>query len=332
MNKRSKRRRSVYSVLHMQYVHLSLLVLCIVLLAADIFFIAQEVAESRGILIFLFFLFGLIVLICCLVLYIIFIFVPYIELQEKIDSLEESLGFLEKADGRKSMTETLSLLISHQANIEIMKKEAEFKALQSQINPHFLYNTLETIRGQALYLGATDVANTTKALADMFRYNISKKGTMIKLDDELANIDSFIQIEKIRFGDRFEIVKKVDDDVRNIRIPKLIIQPVIENALKHGLEEKLEKGMVLIRAFRTKNEMSIVVKDNGVGMPSERLHMINNALAEKQEIVRSDSSSIGLTNINARLKLIYGNQFGVTITSAQNIGTTVTLHLGILNR
>lgn len=318
-------------MLKMQYTHIGMLALCIVVLIAGVILCAEGPEANGEELILPFMLFILLALVACTVLYFIFIFLPYLELQRKIDSLEQSLGMLKNSDGQMSMTKTLSLLISRQAKIDVMKKEAEFNALQSQINPHFLYNTLETIRGQALCAGARDVANTTKALADMFRYNISKKGTMIKLEDELANIDSYIQIQQIRFGNKFELVKKIDEDVQHIRIPKLIIQPVIENALKYGLEAKLGKGMVSIWAFRTQDEMVIVVKDNGVGMPPEQLRLINSALAENREIIRSDNSSIGLTNINARIKLIYGNQYGVTISSAQNIGTAVTLHLGILD-
>lgn len=272
------------------------------------------------------------VLVIDLIVYIVHMFRPFLELQHAIDSLEASVDLPEGDTPHRSITAVFQQLLHRQATVEIMKREAEINALQSQINPHFLYNTLETIRGQALCAGATEVASTTKALADIFRYSISKKGTMIHLEEELANIDSYMQIQQIRFSNKFELRKEIDEDVRNIKIPKLVIQPVIENALKYGLEVKREKGYVLIRAFRTDTELVIVVQDDGVGMPTEKLRAINRNLSANNDVMLSEkqASSIGLTNIHNRIRLIYGNHYGVTITSAADIGTTVTLHLGVI--
>src|SRR5699024_9188264 len=133
---------------------------------------------------------------------------------------------------QKTPTELLQLLLQREAAAQIMTKEAEINALQSQINPHFLYNTLETIRGQALCCGATSIADATKALAEIFRYNISQKGAMISLKEELANIDAYMRIQSIRFNDRFTLHSDVAEDTLYIQIPKLLVQPVIENALK----------------------------------------------------------------------------------------------------
>ncbi len=233
-----------------------------------------------------------------------------------------------------NLTGLLQFLLQREASAQIMTKQAEINALQNQINPHFLYNTLETIRGQALCSGELQIAETTKALADIFRYNISKKGTMIHLAEELANIDSYIKIQRIRFNDKFELDSQVDEDTRNILIPKLLVQPVIENALRHGLEPKSGKGRIVLRAFRTEKRLEISVRDDGIGMPPEKLIGLNQKLSAQYagniEAIRQESN-IGLENVNERIKLIYGKDYGVSVLSSQNAGTTVMLSLGIVS-
>ncbi len=233
---------------------------------------------------------------------------------------------------RYSLIDTIQILMKRESNANLMKKQAEIDTLQNQINPHFLYNTLETIRGQAICCGAMDIAETTKALADIFRYNISKKGSMIHLNEELQNIDSYMKIQRIRFNDKFSLEKEIDSDVEMLKIPKLIIQPIIENALKHGLEIKREKGNIHIRSFRTQDTLFVIVKDNGLGISTETLNSINKRLQKTNqlEIAKGKSTNVGLVNINDRIKMIYGPKFGVSIKSIQNIGTEVTLAMGIM--
>lgn len=252
------------------------------------------------------------------------------------ESAREDGTCYEESDGlmrQKTPTELLQVLLQREAAAQIMTKEAEINALQSQINPHFLYNTLETIRGQALCCGATSIADATKALAEIFRYNISQKGAMISLKEELANIDAYMRIQSIRFNDRFTLHSDVAEDTLYIQIPKLLVQPVIENALKHGLEVKRGKGNIWISAFRTANRLEITVEDDGVGISPTILKRLNEKLAQGQaeRLGSSTTSNIGLANINERIKLIYGTDYGVTVLSAEQQGTRVILSLGILS-
>jgi len=230
---------------------------------------------------------------------------------------------------RQNLTDLLQILLQREASAQIMAKQAEISILQNQINPHFLYNTLETIRGQALHSGENRIAETTKALADVFRYSISKRGAMIHLSEELANIESYFKIQQIRFDNRFKLELNIDEDVREISIPKLLVQPVIENALKHGLEPKSGKGRVTINAFRTEYRIEIVVEDDGIGIASNELTILNSKLAGADGVGDIQNNNIGLENINDRIKLIYGQDFGISVVSAQNVGTSVTLTLGI---
>lgn len=315
-----------------QYFHLSVLVLSIILILSLLFLSTfQILIELNHIAIFCF----LWLIIACtdFYLYITKIYQSIKELYEIVERLKNTTKAPMIYNSKKSLADILNQLINYQSRIEIMKKEAEISALQSQINPHFLYNTLETIRGQALYAGVQDIAKTTKALADIFRYSIGKSGTMIVLKEEIENIDSYIQIQQIRFDNRFTVVKDIDEDVLYIKIPKLIVQPIIENAFKHGLEKKIDGGNISIQAYRTVHELTIIVKDDGNGMTSETLLELNNAFYSNLEIRMDESikSNIGLSNINSRIKLIYGENYGVFVSSAIGIGTTVTLRLGIFN-
>lgn len=282
------------------------------------------------------------VMICLVDIYMFIrsVFKTMAELEHTLNVLEESARedgtCYEESDGlmrQKTPTELLQVLLQREAAAQIMTKEAEINALQSQINPHFLYNTLETIRGQALCCGATSIADATKALAEIFRYNISQKGAMISLKEELANIDAYMRIQSIRFNDRFTLHSDVAEDTLYIQIPKLLVQPVIENALKHGLEVKRGKGNIWISAFRTANRLEIAVEDDGVGISPTILKALNEKLAQGQaeRLGSSTTSNIGLANINERIKLIYGTDYGVTVLSAEQQGTRVILSLGILS-
>lgn len=280
------------------------------------------------------------VVVCLIDIYIFikFIFKTMAELERTLNVLQESAredgSAYEEADGlmrQKTPTELLQVLLQREATAQIMTKEAEISALQSQINPHFLYNTLETIRGQAMCCGANSIADATKALADIFRYNISQKGAMISLKEELANIDAYMRIQSIRFNDRFTLHSDIAEDTLYLQVPKLLVQPVIENALKHGLEVKRGKGNIWITAFRTINRLEVAVEDDGVGISPEILKALNEKLAQGQveRLGSSTTSNIGLANINERIKLIYGADYGVTVLSSEQ-GTRVILSLGIL--
>ena len=163
--------------------------------------------------------------------------------------------------------------------LSLSKKQAEYLALQNQINPHFLYNTLEGIRSEAILAGMDSVAEMTEALATFFRYTISKVDHLVTLEDELANIENYYVIQQYRFGDRLSlsIEYEDDDEMESLvcMIPKLTLQPIVENSIYHGLEEKIGNGHLSIKISKTQQHLLIIVSDDGVGMEQEKLEELN---------------------------------------------------------
>ncbi len=223
----------------------------------------------------------------------------------------------------------LKQLIDSEYAASIMKKQAEIDALQSQINPHFLYNTLESIRGQAIVEGVEGIEKMVKALADIFRYSITNKNAMVKLEEELKNIDSYLDIQQFRFDNKFIVIKEIEEDTKNCLIPKLVIQPLVENAIIHGLETKPGKGTIKISSILTTDSVTISVEDNGEGMDKDTLEAINECLARGVSLKNSKDIKVGLglININERIKLIFDSDFGLKIYSVKQIGTKVELRI-----
>lgn len=231
------------------------------------------------------------------------------------------------------MIDRLKDLILREYTANIMKKQAELDALQSQINPHFLYNTLESIRGQAITLGMEDIEIMTKALSDLFRYSISKKGNLVTFEEELKNVDNYLMIQQYRFNNKFIIVNNVDADTLHYKIPKLLIQPIVENAIHHGLETKLGKGTITIKAYKTAKRLVVTIQDDGLGISHDRLVEINEVLVKGQADIETKQSGlrIGLINVNERIKLNFGDDYGLRVYSAKGIGTTVEIVLPLIN-
>lgn len=212
---------------------------------------------------------------------------------------------------------------------KIINKETEFAALQNQINPHFLYNTLDSIRGQALLDDNIEIADMVEALSSFFRYSISKKGSLVTLRDEINNIENYMKIQQYRFNNRFSLEVTIDEkEIWYCMIPKLIIQPIIENAILHGLEDTVFDGKVRIGVMRTYRQLIIKVSDNGKGMPLEKLKEINNRLNEDKQFYSYNSGTgIALTNINNRIKLLFGNAYGIKVYSILNSGTDIEINV-----
>lgn len=218
--------------------------------------------------------------------------------------------------------------------LERLDKQTELTALQTQINPHFLYNTLDSIRGQALIDDNYEIARMVEALGAFFRYSISRTGNLVTLRDELANINNYMLIQGYRFNNRFSleiIIDEEDENAYDFLIPKLIIQPVVENAIFHGLEEKIEGGKVSIEIIVTEKNLIIIISDNGKGIESERLKSLNERI--QSAYMQSDDNSmkkyrntgIALPNIHKRIQLLFGEEYGVIIYSTIGQGTSVEI-------
>ena len=216
--------------------------------------------------------------------------------------------------------------------IELSTKHAELLALQNQINPHFLYNTLESIRGEALIAGLDGVADMTEALAKFFRYTITKVENLVSVEEELDNCETYFGIQKYRFGDRLKLHIEYDPDeyekIMNCRIPKLTLQPILENSIIHGTELKLGAGNLYIRFACTEDRLIICVSDDGVGMDEEKLAALNRKLGRANDSLNSseeEKGGIALVNVNNRIHLIFGDEYGMHVYSVPQRGTDVEI-------
>ncbi len=232
----------------------------------------------------------------------------------------------------------LKELLEREYNETILRKQTELNVLQSQINPHFLYNTLDTIRGQALWEGIESIADMTEALANCLRYSINTASDMVMLGEELDNVRNYIKIQQTRFSDKLKFEMAIDEEndknILSYKIPKLTIQPIIENAVFHGLEKKKNMGRVMIKAFATDTRLSINIIDDGLGIPRNRLKILNKNLylgqASPAQTQNSSKQSLGLYNVNQRIKLYYGDNFGLRIKSIIDSGTDVEIIVPII--
>ncbi|MCI8968756.1 MAG: sensor histidine kinase [Lachnospiraceae bacterium] len=245
------------------------------------------------------------------------------ELSEAFSDLEVMVQRIKEKDALMYRT-----MLNEQELVNEQQK-MEFKMLASQINPHFLYNTLETIRMKAYTAGDREAATAIKLLGKSMRYVLENSGTAFtSLQEELSHIEIYMKIQKLRFGEKFDYAFVIGEGIdvsKCITLP-LLLQPVVENAILHGLEERETGGMVTIRIMRAaeRREICIEVSDNGCGMKPETLERLRANITTKNP---EKKGSIGLYNINQRVKLCYGNMYGMTVDSERDRGTTITLHL-----
>ena len=269
------------------------------------------------------------------------IYKPNLELQRLVEDYKNSQEFMRhNIDDKDLIREVQDIILSldaitlKQKNAEILMKNAEINNLQDQINPHFLYNTLEVIRGEALVKGERKIAEMTASLANYFRYNISRKETFVFLKDELKNSMNYFNIQKNRFGDKISceiLYHDVDEkEVGNCYIPKLILQPIIENAIYHGLELKMGDGVLAIHITATDSSLKIVVTDDGLGMTKEQLEVFNSDLDFENEDPQMRNNGVATKNIKKRLKLYWGNRAHMIAVSELDMGTEIHLSMPLL--
>lgn len=225
--------------------------------------------------------------------------------------------------------------LKDQQAIRLSNRQAQYLALQNQINPHFLYNTLEAIRGDALEAGITDVAAITESLATFFRYTISNTDSLVTLEEELNNAENYFSIQNYRFGDRISMTVTLEsgcEDAIHCMIPKLTLQPIIENAIIHGLEHQVGPGVVTVHIRTDGHRLLLDVTDNGIGMSEEVLKEICDRLNTSEQLKYEDEHSrggIALTNVDNRIGLLFGKPFGLKIFSVKGIGTRVEIVLPV---
>lgn len=208
---------------------------------------------------------------------------------------------------------------SHQHSNELERKQGEIKLrmLANQINPHFLYNALESIRMKAHIRGEKDIARTVKTLGKLLRKSLEITGSKISLSEEIEMVRCYLEIQKFRHEDRLNYELEIVPEAEGVKLLPLLIQPLVENSVIHGLEQKVEGGWVKVRAELSRGGLDVVVEDNGVGIPAGKLKAIRRTLAEQE------STRIGLHNVQQRLLLTYGQVSGLRIESEQQEGTRI---------
>lgn len=202
------------------------------------------------------------------------------------------------------------------------KRKAELAALQSQIKPHFLYNTLDTIQWKAIEHDAYDVSDMIMALSNLFRLSLNDGKEIIKLRDEIGHIKSYLFIQEVRYQDKLNYSIDYDEKILDCKVLKLIIQPIVENAIYHGIKSRRKEGQIDIKINSKGEDIIILVEDNGIGIRKEELKDLNLAL-KKGKISRGQG--YGMFNVNERIQLEFGKMYGVSIDSIYNVGTKVTI-------
>jgi two-component system sensor histidine kinase YesM len=218
--------------------------------------------------------------------------------------------------------ELLDSKIKEQENL----KKAEFRALQAQINPHFLYNTLDTIIWMAESKRNDQVIEIVRALSRFFRITLSEGKDWITLQEEIERTQSYLTIQKMRYRDILDYRIDADEAVLDGTILKLILQPLVENAIYHGIKNKRKGGTVFVRARRKdKNEVLFTVEDDGIGFTRYKLAKVQEKINSDSDELRLEERGFGLENVNKRIKLYYGKEYGLSIESEYQVGTRITL-------
>jgi two-component system, sensor histidine kinase YesM len=230
----------------------------------------------------------------------------------------------------KNMIDEIDSLIHELYMAKIAQQDSQIKALKAQINPHFLYNTLENISSIAKVNKINEISEIAKNLSAMFRYSIKSGNDVVRLIDEIENVKSYLNILKIRFQDKLEIVLEIEDNVYNFQMYKFMLQPLVENAVHHGIEMKKGKGIVRLKAYQIENYLHLSVTDNGVGINPQLLMSIRQQLKNTDLLNHVNHGlGIGLANVNSRLAFYYHDDYQFNIDSEQNKGTFVEIIIPI---
>jgi len=225
--------------------------------------------------------------------------------------------------GLNSMLDQIQNLIKMVYEEQRSKREAELRILQQQIKPHFLYNTLDTIQWMAQEQRAYNIIEVVGALTRLFRVTLSQGNEMISLEQEIEHVHSYLVIQKIRYEDKFEYRIDCPDELKNLFVLKMILQPLVENSLYHGIKEKRGAGFLRLEVHVEEESLVMRVFDDGVGIPPSTLKVIRSGLEQADH--SRDRSAFALYNVNDRIRLTYGDEFGITIDSSHAEGTVVVI-------
>lgn len=247
------------------------------------------------------------------------------ESKVSIDSDDEIMML---ADSVNDMSGKLNLLVETIKEDEKIMRYAELRLLQEQINPHFLYNTLDTIVWLVESNDNERAIEVVMALSKLFRLVLSKGQELIPIKNEKEHIETYLSIQQVRYNDILDYSIDIDKEIYNYEIQKLTLQPLVENSLYHGIKYKRAKGKIEITGRKENNDIILTIKDDGVGMDEETLEKLRKEITRK---CKETDAGFGLANVNERIRMHFGEEYGMKIDSVQNVGTTVTVTIPAIN-
>jgi len=228
------------------------------------------------------------------------------------------------------MLARINELIGTVYKIEILQKDALLKALQNQINPHFLYNTLETIKMMAEIKREREISDALTSLGGMMRYNLTKESELVLISEEIQHIRSYCNLQSLMMNERLVLICDIAEPIRSLRMLKLILQPIVENAILHGFRNFDGQCTITVLAAAQQDRIEIIVADNGNGIEVAQLMKLKQILQGSGSGASTGETGIGLANVNERLRLRYGQDYGIDIESRQGLGTQITIRIPIM--
>ena len=245
-----------------------------------------------------------------------------ISIRQYLESLRESMEI------RRSLMEKELLMEAH-------LKDAQLKYLQAQINPHFLFNTLNAGAQLAMMEGADRTYEYVQNVAEFFRYNVKKSNDIVTVREELELVDHYIYILNVRFSGDIHYGKEIEEDLLDSCMPSMILQPIVENSIYHGLERKIGTGHLDIKVTVTDSHLIIMISDDGVGIEKGQVKVMNEQLRalrleEENNGETGKKGGIAVKNVNNRIKLLFGEEYGIYIYSQPDVGTDVEITLPVV--
>lgn len=230
---------------------------------------------------------------------------------------------------KESYIEELKIEKELSRKLQEQKRNAELQALQAQINPHFLYNVLNMITLEAEDVGATDISQLSASLGRFFRLSLSKGAEVIKLEAEVEHVENYLRIQSLRYKEKMTYIIEMDQELKTVPVIKLILQPLVENSIYHGIKPSLRNGYIRILIQKKEDVINIQVIDNGVGIPEQKVKVINEQLGNGRKM---ECNGYGIYNVNERVKLAYGKKYGLKYISEPGVLTKAILEIPLKRR
>jgi two-component system sensor histidine kinase YesM len=208
-----------------------------------------------------------------------------------------------------------------------LRRETEIVSLLSKLNPHFLYNSLDMIYWKAIMKGEEDIGGSIVALSNILRYSISHHNEFVTVREDMNQLESYLKIQSMRYQDKLNFSFHIYNEIWDNKMPKLLIQPLVENAIKHAFQSMKHDGHITIRGYPSgSSDLIFEVEDNGVGMPEPQIRTL---LAACEQVDSTKETGLGIQLVHQRTKYLYGEGYGISIRSTVGTGTTILLKLGI---